>query len=115
MFRIITKPIEQIETAEQFLRMLLIDIYNLREEQICITISRKNPLTSDWLYIIDSQDNWKKTDIMELMKNDSAAKNAIETGQPCLFLIKTKHVKVGIILYHNMTNYLVTEAFIVTP
>ena len=87
-FKTITQPTDQIDTALSLIQQLLIDVYNIKHDQICITIIRKHPVSEKWMRIFDTQENWEKTDPEALMRKASTAKKAIASGEHVFYADK---------------------------
>jgi len=79
-FSHITHPKDQLSVIANSMAQFLLGSYGLKEDQISITILKKIGDSGNWSFFYDLHE-WRHTDAQILMKQNSAAKYCLETGE----------------------------------
>lgn len=90
IFDKITQPEDQISTLLKAFSKLVKEAFSLKNEEICITIMevRDNHININADFIFSTHKNWIHSDANDILKQESAAKHCLETGE--VFLIDDK-------------------------
>lgn len=87
-FKQLTQPKDQINIILAEIERLLLDVFGLKKNEVCITIIRKDPANGQWYYDFETNKGWAHTKPNKLLAGKSAASKCLELGEPVFYACK---------------------------
>jgi|GEM_PF-792053 len=82
IFHQITLPNLQINLALTEIVDLMHTKFGVRENELCITIMKEDPTTKSWRFTYQTNKSWKHTSPQNLIRQNSTAKQCLDSGEP---------------------------------
>lgn len=95
IFKEITQPKAQIEQIHKEATALLMSTFQLKEDEICITIMHVNGAEDKQYFAFNTQPVWVHTKAKQLLAEQSAAAVCLQRGEPVFHPSKKKAAKIS--------------------